>query len=462
MNKQTLSSEIPKTQLIYGLLIGISVAFICYSSFYLYREVFRYISITDDSDLWILSDKAVSFYNLIFGFMAVIFGQSAFFLFIFNRPKKIPERKHYLKISIVNDQRFLNVYFLYWFLNISLLFAIFSGNVVQGGFHVLNFYPEYNYVFILIVIVLFLQTWTSIRRKYKQRSIKWFIISVSFLTLSAFGLSRINLIDYKAINEICLQKNIIHSYQINLPESIWAENWRSKNNEKRIFIVTENSKLFFIIDNRKVETNQLSEIILDWIKSNSEPAILLTCKLYSSKDQKMSVINKLKAKLSKCGIRRITYAVSPVQIKYDKKYYRDEVIESFIPYVSEENIIDYYNKAHLFSNIIEIECRNEKLILNKESLSAETFKSQMKKSIFENSDYTFKHIINDNNSYAEYIKVHSLLRKVIGELREEYLFFEYGRKPDNVFDEKAMKKYPIHLIEITEELNNLMAQTNKD
>jgi hypothetical protein len=183
MNRQTPSPEISKKQLIFGLLIGFFVAFTCYSTLYIFRETFRYLSITDDFDLWILSDVEVNFYNLIFGFFAVILGQSAFFSFVFNRPKKLFERKHYLKTLIVNDQRFLNISFLFWFLSLSLLVVLFFGITIQGGFYVLNFYPEYNYLFIFFVIVLFLQTWTTIRRLYKR--IKWFVVSVLFLALLA-------------------------------------------------------------------------------------------------------------------------------------------------------------------------------------------------------------------------------------------------------------------------------------
>ena len=463
MNKRTPSPEIPKKQLIFGLLIGFFVAFISYSTLYIFRETFRYLSITYDFDLWILSDVEVNFYNLIFGFFAVILGQSAFFSFVFNRPRALFERKHYLKTLIVNDQGFLNISFLFWFLNLSLLVVLFFGITIQGGFYLLNFYPEYNYLFIFLIIVLFLQTWTTIRRLYKRKSVKWFFISVLLLTLSAFGLSKINLIDYKAINEICLQKNIIHSYQINLPESTWTENWRTSNwiRKKHIYIATENQKPVFIIDDKRVEADSLSKIFLDWKNSDFMLQRFPICKLYISQEQKMSVVNNLKTELSKNGINQIAYAVIPTQIAdYDKRYYPKKEINIYIPYISDENVIYYYNNAHLYSNIIEVESFNEMLILNKKSLSAEEFKLQIKKSIIENPDYIFKHIIDDNNSFAEYIKVHSLLREAIGELRDGYALFKYGEKWDDILDidsmEEVRKKYPLQIIEMTEELRDLI------
>lgn len=461
MNIQKRKSEITKKQLIIGLLIGFIVTFSTYSALYVFREAFRYLSITNDFDLWILSDKAVNFYNLIFGFIAVIFGQSAFLSFIFAHPKKIFERKHYLKASIVNDQQYLNISFIYWFLNLLFFFFMFFGNTIQGGFYVLDFYPKYNYVFILLVIVLFLQTWTTIRRKYKNSSIKYFLISALSLSILAFGLSRINLIDYNAINEICLRKNIVHSYQIDLPKSVWTEKWRDNRNEKRIYVASENSKPIFIIDNKQVELDSLIYVSSDWKDEYEDAGIaFVKCKLYISQEQKMSVVNELKSELSKCGIRRITYAVIPAETEYDNRYYRDSEIRTLIPpYRSKTDLIEDYNKSHLFENIIEIESREGNLSLNGKLSFTGEFELQIKESIKGNSDYIFKHRIKNNCKYSEYIRIYSLLRKIIVELREEYAMCKYGDELDYL-DYEPMKevyeKYPLRLIEVTEELYNLV------
>lgn len=459
MNIQIRNSETTRKRLIIGLLIGLFVAFTAYSALYIFREVFRYLSITDDFDLWILSDNAVNFYNLVFGFIAVIFGQSAFFSFIFNQPKKIFERKHYLNTSIVNDQQFLNISFIYWFLNLAFLGILFFGLTTPGGFYVLDFYPKYNYAFVLLVIVLFLQTWTTIRRKYKNNSIKWLFISAFLLSILAFGLSKINLIDYNAINEICLRKNIIHSYQINLPESVWTEKWKDNHDEKRIYVATENSKPIFIIDSKNVELDNLIYFVSNWEKENLGMGFI-NCKLYISQEQKMSVVNELKTELSKCGVRRIAYAVIPVEKEYDKRYYMDSEIRTLIPlYRSEKDLIDFYDEAHLFENIIKIESVEGNLSLNEKTFPSEEFELQIKKLIKENSNYIFKHIIKNNNEYSEYIKIHSLIRRTVEELRNECALLEFGDEFDYL-DYDAMKKisekYPFRLIEVTDELINLV------
>lgn len=74
------------------------------------------------------------------------------------------------------------------------------GLTFRGGFYVFSLYPEYNYIFILIVIVLFSQTWNTISLSFKRKGQKWMLISGVLLSITAFGISRINLIDYKTIN----------------------------------------------------------------------------------------------------------------------------------------------------------------------------------------------------------------------------------------------------------------------
>jgi len=119
------------------------------------------------------------------------------FSYWFGSPRKIFQKRSIYESAIVNDQRVLYISFLGW----SCLFALLS-YIFSEIFIIYNFYPKYNYLFILLIIVLFLQPWVTIRRIYKQKSLKWMLISALVILVLAFGYSRINLIDYHSINEI--------------------------------------------------------------------------------------------------------------------------------------------------------------------------------------------------------------------------------------------------------------------
>ena len=150
--------NISRFKIIIGILVGLFISITFYSFLYLMREGFRILSVTEAYDLWILTDKEVYFYNLFFAFIAVIIGQSVTFIFWLDRPNSIDRKQNHRKISIINDQRALNWYFLSWFSILAIVFVLMFGLTIDGGFYVFSIYPDYNYIFILIVIVLFLQT----------------------------------------------------------------------------------------------------------------------------------------------------------------------------------------------------------------------------------------------------------------------------------------------------------------
>ena len=79
LHKQPNFIQISQLKIIIGLLLGLFFAFTFYSFLYLVRETFRILSLTETYDLWILTDKEVRFYNLIFAFISVIIGQAVAF-----------------------------------------------------------------------------------------------------------------------------------------------------------------------------------------------------------------------------------------------------------------------------------------------------------------------------------------------------------------------------------------------
>ena len=172
---EPIALHLPKSKLIIGLLMVLGLSFSLYSFAYIVREAFRYVSLSCDYDLWLLSDEEVKFYNLVTAFIAVIISQSFCFAFWFNRPRRFRERRHFYFVSIVNDQMALNSCFLSWFSKLALVYAITLG--VAPMFYVFSLYPDYKFVFVLLIVVLFLQSWTTIRRVFKRESLKWMLVS---------------------------------------------------------------------------------------------------------------------------------------------------------------------------------------------------------------------------------------------------------------------------------------------
>ncbi len=458
--------EIPRFRLITGILIGLFYSFAFYSFLYLIREVFRILSVTEDYDLWILTDKEVYFYNLFFAFISVIISQSVCFAFWFDRPRKFFEKRHYRKTTIVNDQRVLNWYFLSWFSKLAIVFGIMFGLAFHGGFYVFSFYPDYNYIFILIIIVLYLQTWNTIGLTFKRKSLKWMLLTCVIISIIAFGLSRINLIDYKAINHNYLAKNIHNNYRLELPETNSYERLFRRSLIENIYVVKSKNQNenepFIVVENKKIDLNELKDKIMDWQSMRSEYEIPhMVYQLHIDKTIKMGFVNQLKNELAKSGVTRISYAIVPINPVYDIRYYKDFSFQTWLP-----NWSDWFNPKEIYDdinrtrNIIEIkQGTSRKCFINDKTVENDKIKQILKHLITNDLDYIIKFHVNDSVEFSDYFRVISYSREVINELRNEYSKETYSEQFDwlDFKKEKEVKrKYPLRIFELTTDFKKMI------
>nr|WP_320119527.1 hypothetical protein [uncultured Marinifilum sp.] len=459
--------EIPRFRLITGILIGLFYSFAFYSFLYLIREVFRILSVTEDYDLWILTDKEVYFYNLFFAFISVIISQSVCFTFWFDRPRKFFEKRHYRKTTIVNDQRVLNWYFLSWFSKLAIVFGIMFGLAFHGGFYVCSFYPDYNYIFILIIIVLFLQTWNTIGLTFKRKSLKWMLLTGVIISIIAFGLSRINLIDYKAINHNYLAKNIHNNYSLELPETNSYERLFQRSLIENIYVVKSKSQNenepFIVVENKKIDLNELNDKIMDWQSVRSEYEIPhMVYQLHIDKTIKMGFVNQLKNELAKSGVTRIAYAVVPINPEYDIRYYKDFSFQTWLPnwYSDWFNPKEIYDDINRTRNIIEIkQGTSGKCFINDKTVENDKIKQILKHLITNDLDYIIKFHVNDSVEFSDYFRVISYSREVINELRNEYSKETYSEQFDWLDFEKekeVKRKYPLRIFELTTDFKKMI------
>ncbi len=467
LHKEQNFFEISKFKLIVGILIGLLYSFAFYSFLYVSREVFRILSVTENYDLWILTDNQVNFYNLFFAFISVIFGQSICFAFWLDRPKKIFGKQNYRKTTIVNDQRFLNWYFLNWFSKLAVLFGLWFGLTIHGGYYVFSLYPDYNYIFILIIVVLFFQTWNTIRLTFKRKSLKWLLYSIVIVSLVSFGLSKLNLIDYKTINQNYLQKNITYNYNLELPKTDCYKRLYRLSLVENIYVVKsknpDNPKPIIIINNKEIVLQQLNIIINDWQSMRSEYEIPhMIYQLHIDKSIKMGFVNKLKNELAKSGGIRIAYAVVPKNPEYDIRFYKDFSFQTRIPnwhsdWFNPKEIYDGLNKFH---NIINIKQNTlGKYYINDEAVEIAQIKQSLKHLIIKDSDYIIKFNVNDSVEFSDYFRVISYSREVINELRNEYSNKIYSKQFDILDYEEAKEvknKFPFRVFELTTEFKKMI------
>jgi hypothetical protein len=464
LHKEPNFIELSRFRLIVGAVLGLLYSFSFYSFLYIIRESFRILSVTEKYDLWVLTDKEVNFYNLFFAFLSVIIGQSVCFVFWFDQPKTIFGIRNHRKTAIVNDQRFLNWYFLSWFSKLAVVFGLFFGFTFHGSWHLFSLYPDYNYVFILTIITLFLQTWNTIRLTYIRKSLKWLLASIVCVAALSFGLSKINLTNYKVINKSILSKNIHYQYKLDLPFSAIYERPEKLSLIEDIYVVfskddKESSKPIVVTDNKRIPLDSLHFKIRDWQSMRDEFEIpFMVYRLYIHCNVKMDFINKLKTELSNSGIYRISYAVIPSNADFDTKYYPDVSFPTRIPnwYSDMTKLNETEQKINETPNIIQIkQSVNGIITINGKTVEIANLKSTIKQLIKNNPDYFIKYNINDNITFSDYFTVLSKSTEAIHELREEYSQWNYAQKYDwlNYEEQREVQeKYPQRILELTTEM----------
>lgn len=439
-------------------MIGLLFSFSLYSFLYIMRESLRIFSVTDDYDVWLLSGEVVNFYNLVFAFISVIFGQSTCFWYWNDRPRKLFEKKKRLRISILNDQRVLNWFFLYIFFQFAVFYGSYFGFVIKGAFYTFSLYPDFKYLFILIIIVLFLNSWVSILRTINGKRKYWFLVSALMVSLISFSISRVNIIDHKAINAIILDKSVYHNYILDLPESN-AEHWWYPYPKEPIYLAMskgsdKKSIPVIIIDNSEVAFDDLSTVLSDLLSQIDEfRARFMAFRLIIHKGVPMQYVLRLQEELLKSGIHRVAYAIIPHNPEFDQRYYRDFSFNVRLPdfkYTKDE-IYKLVSEADGIKNVILIQHVDSKLyIINGSLVLADELTKFYENIIREDSNYIILFEVNERKSFEDYLIVLTSYAEVLHSMRDEHSIITLGKSYHSL-EIKQLKnvneKYQYRLVE---------------
>jgi hypothetical protein len=453
--------EISRFRLVVGIILGILYAFVFYSFLYVSREAFRVLSVNEHHDMLVLSDTEVSFYNLFFAYIAVILGQSMCFGFWFDKPTRFKEQYNRRKLSIVNDQRVLNWFFLDWFAKVAVAFAIMFVVNLRGGQFVFSFYPEYRYIFAGIIIVLFMQTWITLRWTYLRKSWKWLVLSIAIVSTFSLGLSKINLIDYHAINHHFLQKNIQYHYTLDLSKSDFYDRLGSRTLLENIYVVTgKNCHLhaepIIVMDNQELTINGLGKKIEALqLLYEEHSRKMITYQLHIHREIEMGFINQLKRELERNGVFRIAYAVVPSNHEFDQRYYTDYVVwQPLFRTITDQNLsADHLKSLDAETTMIEIkQLVLDGCLVNDSLVGNERLEEVLVNLIPNNKDYLIKLYLNEQAKFSSYLDLITSYQKAINQKRDIISISQFSKKYDDLttMEEKKTiyKKYPNRLFEL--------------
>jgi len=481
LHRDIKTLNLSKKQIIIGFLLGIYSALLIYIVLYLGREFFRLFTFDDYRNVLILTESEVNFFNLFFAYLAVIFGQSIVFSHIINRSRKFKSQRNKFKKRIVHDQRFLNLNFFAWFLKLSTTIPFFL-YMRRGGFVELDLYSEFWYIFVLVVIALFLHSWINIRQAFFGKSLKWMLINFVLISILAFGISRINLYDYKYVNENILSKNIAVAYNLKLPESEICtrdfyygdvvEVWVVKANAE-----TSESEPSIFINRNKVTISDMDSYLYSFIQRVPEyRRWKITVKLYIDSRIQMKYINQVFSNLLISNLSKIEFAAIPKDKKEKNMFYnfgfRRRISYNYYYLNKDSSSIPPpppigYSQKELLKNLDNYNLANIKIddkhnyTFNDSLINIQDLEKLVTKHIQMNiSDYLFLYHISKDANFEEYFRVIEKVRSAVQTIRDEYCKSKYGKSYNELLNsysqedeekaKEAHEKYPEALIEIPE------------
>lgn len=467
--------SIPKHRYVIGIIIGLCLAFSFYSLQYMARETLRWNSISD-GDLWFLSDSEVNFYNLIFAFIAVIFGQSFCLVYWFDRPAKVFKLKTGRLRSIVHDQRFFNWYFFAWFSKVATMYGFLFGMASFGGFYMISLYPNFKHLFILIVIVLFLQVWNTILLAYRRRAYRWMFISLIIVSVLSFGLSKINLVNYRALNEKIINQRLDVKYHLRLPTAATYKKASFRYMHLPVVsIVNSKEDLTGLVEPRLFlgkKEYKLAELTYEIKKLESELPqelqVWMPVYLGVDKEVPMSFVHKVTKNLALADIQYLNFLVIPADAVHDSRYYITHERTHLSKFNQSYFLFDYkvnLQRIETYSNKIVMHVLKGDYKVNSINVPKEEMANVLKSSIEKNSDYGIAINFNEDLTFDTYFEVISAINDAVFYLRNRESVEKYGM-PFRALEESFLRdsqravldKYPLRYIEIWKGEGNQLEQ----
>ena len=443
-----LRSRLSTFKLVSGVVVALLMSFVFYFFSCAMLEAFRVMTVTPEYDIWVPSEKERSFYQLFFAFVSVVFAQSFCLAYWFDGPRRFFEQRHRSAVQIVNGQRNLNWYFLYWFAKVLLCwFCIFS---FPGAFYAFSLYPDFKHLFILLIIVLFLHPWVAMRMAFKRKALKFMALSAVLVTVLAFGMSRINVVDFKSLDNTFLSRNVPHRYNLELPETDAVLKMQRASLSKIVYLVQDKvepePQCLVIVDGKIVDLPTFSETMEKWRSCHYEADIpLLTCCLNIDKKVKMRDVDEVLQVLADIRFYRIQYAVVPKHRELDVRYYNflalntmrlpirfygDSIYQQWV-----EGVGEIPNQIMVTSHGAEIYDVNGNLVEGTEC------KTVFKDLIRQDLNYIIRFKVDDAMLYGDYITVMASVMEALNDLKEEYAMEKYLKHWGQLYPDEEEEIY---------------------
>lgn len=434
---------------ILALFILITTTLGYYGFFYICRESIRLLSISRDYEIWILSSEEVFFFNSFFAAISLIQGVSSSLIFLSNRPNSFG-RSVRSRCNVVNDNRVLNSVFLMWGPKIASVMGIFF--LSSRSYYETSLYLEYRYLLVLIVVVLYLQMWTTLRRIYPSVMRRWSIPFLIMFIMLSMLIGKINLIDHQSINQSILDLDPYQQLELNTPQSeYYTYDYRYGSN-RQLFLGYKN-------DDTSSQPQLMSEgaeiIDLDYVDSIAVDLKSRINKgvpgfqLHIDTSVLMKHVQELKDVIASARIVQVGYSVVPKgvtgvsQLRYKRAVIPGELID--------HAYFDYLlNMLGDQLQVYAIPIGDNVFKLNDKETPFTILEDEILNIISNDSTYLFKIQYKETDSYGDFIKLYSTIYATIINQRDQYSNHHFG-KPYEWLPRKDRKKvrerFPMNVVD---------------
>lgn len=387
-----------------GFIVSILLSFSLYQFFILGRDIFRSYTFTPNFNYLEFTEKELFFYNLFYAFLALIIAQTFFLKIIFDTNKKLGEKRiQFSRKKIVHNQNIWIWFFLFCFIKLAVFYGIMNMSTLfwyRSNFSIfehLNFSEEYPYLFVLFILVLFLQSWQSlgiINRYY----FKYMILSFSIICIIAIVFSQINFVDIETYFKKQHTKNLYIKENIELPNITSTETLHSRNKKIELY-VSKNGELYFY--GKKRNFSQLKEIL---VALNNEgfhfENLNYFVQLNIDKNTSLKQLYRLQKVITTYSDFKIAYNAYPENPKFPKRYYQDKP----------EGVFEG-RKVTLLENEIMVQFTKEnEILINNSPNNCNEITKNIALHILKDKHYTLVVKLKEDAVFSDYISVLSYTR----------------------------------------------------
>ncbi|WP_417861123.1 hypothetical protein [Winogradskyella sediminis] len=443
-------------RIVLSVIIGLLSAIILYGFYDVLRETDRMLFLDFENRPVIIPESERQLHNLFFAAISMIIGNSIGISYLFSRSQKAFSRRNNKRDRILNDQAFLGATFLHWFTKIWFLFCVFTSQFMGTKFIDTFLWPS-----ILLVIVLYLDTWKTLLTVIKNN--RWKIQSIHLIVfvVLTFMLSRINFIDYKSLDASIIASNPT----VDVPSSVYLnDNYRRNHYDNLVIKMDFDSKhhvsLFNEI-NEQIEWSELYELILDFNEDLYYSSRTLV-RLRANRNIPVKYIKEFELQLLEMNQWRLVYEVANND-ELTASYYNNELdkrispsLQDAFPRTGKPPRIpgwDFY-KDQKFQDTLSVYI-SEGIKIDNHEIPLHVLPEKLKSHINESS--IIEYIYGDNVTYQDYINVLSAHKTAAWELRATENFDKIDSvirrnifsRDKKLYEERdrITKKYPFRITE---------------